>query len=398
MPYNKYSNMILSYLSIALYIFVLLFVGYDLLFALFSFLYKEKRPKSNESEQRFLVLFPAYKEDEVIIDSVTEFLKQDYPQEKYTVCVISDHMKDETNLKLESLPIRLIKVNFEVSLKSKAINEALQQSEGYDKVIIMDADNVTTSDFLTRVNQRSIHTEALQLHRKWKNTHTSVATWDAIAEEINNSIYRKGHVVTGLSSALIGSGMVFNFEWLKKHMHECKTFAEDRELEVILVRNKIRVEYAHEIHVYDEKTSFRDVLLKQRTRWTHAQFIAFKLILPLIRFDRHYLDKVIQWFPFPKQIRIVVILTIMFIFCFISLEFAFYWFLLFIIQLTALSLAVPKRMYNKQLLIHLTKLPGLVFLLVKSYISSFYRMKHKDMSFSNTPHHTTTSQDIKKEI
>jgi hypothetical protein len=50
---------------------------------------------------------------------------------------------------------------------------------------------------------------AVQGHRTAKNTNNSWAILDAISEEINNNIFRKGHRVLGLSSAIIGSGMAF---------------------------------------------------------------------------------------------------------------------------------------------------------------------------------------------
>lgn len=43
------------------------------------------------------MLFPAYKEDRVIVASIQSFLEQDYPKELYEIIVISDQMRPETN-------------------------------------------------------------------------------------------------------------------------------------------------------------------------------------------------------------------------------------------------------------------------------------------------------------
>jgi hypothetical protein len=51
-----------------------------------------------------------------------------------------------------------------------------------------------------------------------KNTNNSWAILDAISEEINNNIFRKGHRVLGLSSAIIGSGMAFRYNYFKTLM------------------------------------------------------------------------------------------------------------------------------------------------------------------------------------
>ena len=72
-------------------------VGYLFLFAIASKFYRRRKYAQAEKMNRFAVLFPAYKEDKVIIQSVTSFLEQDYPKDKYEVIVISDHMENATN-------------------------------------------------------------------------------------------------------------------------------------------------------------------------------------------------------------------------------------------------------------------------------------------------------------
>ena len=59
----------------------------------------------------------------------------------------------------------------------------------------VDADNLTDTDFLTRVNDITQDNIALQAHRTLKNDNTPIAVWDGISEEINNTIFRKGRVI-----------------------------------------------------------------------------------------------------------------------------------------------------------------------------------------------------------
>ena len=241
-------NLILK-IDILLFVITVLFTGYNLFFTLASFVKRKKGKTDHVKTQSIVVIFAAYKEDQVIKESVESFMKQDYPRDKFQVVVVSDHMEEATNLALGQLPITLFTPDFQESMKHKSISYALDHLEGFDRVIIMDADNITDTDFLTRINQATQTVKVLQAHRTRKNENTSVAVWDGISEEINNTIFRKGRVNVGLSSALIGSGMVFDFEWLKQHMHECKTFAEDKELEAILARDNIFVDYSDDIYV-----------------------------------------------------------------------------------------------------------------------------------------------------
>ena len=182
----------------------------------------------------FLILFPAYKEDTVIVHSVRQFLEQTYPKDLYEVVIISDHMQDETNELLCQLPITLLTPQFEKSSKAKALQYAIKEIKGqFDYIVILDADNVVLPDFLEQVNvscQQGYR--AIQCHRCAKNSQNDVAVLDGVSEEINNTIFRKAHNTIGLSAALIGSGMCFPYHWFKEHVGELGSAVEDRELEV----------------------------------------------------------------------------------------------------------------------------------------------------------------------
>ena len=167
-------------------------------------------------EASFLVLYPAYHEDKVIIHSVQQFLQSDYPKDKYHLAVISDHMEDTTNAQLGSFPITLLQPTFEKSSKAKALQYAIdffdsRDEKTFDYVVILDADNVVRPDFLTQLNASCEQGHrAIQCHRCAKNSDNDIAVLDGVSEEINNTLFRRAHNVIGMSSALIGSGMCFD--------------------------------------------------------------------------------------------------------------------------------------------------------------------------------------------
>ena len=200
-------NLILDIIFIYFFFSVL----YLLIFAITGNFRLKKTFTGKDKKLRFAVLLPAYKEDSVIIGTAKQALEQDYPKELFDVVVIADSLRSETLKELEKLPIRLIKVEFELSTKAKAINKTLKQlPDEYDAVVALDADNIMANDFLklTSVPLASGY-KAVQGHRNAKNIDTPMAKLDTVSEEINNHIFRKGHWAIGLSSALIGSGMAF---------------------------------------------------------------------------------------------------------------------------------------------------------------------------------------------
>lgn len=74
-----------------------------------------------DKKQRFLVVYPAYAEDRVIVSSVNTFLAQTYPRVLYELVVVSDHMWKETNDELEKAPhTPLFITDYKDSSKAKA--------------------------------------------------------------------------------------------------------------------------------------------------------------------------------------------------------------------------------------------------------------------------------------
>lgn len=269
-----------------LYVAYLVFLGYIAITVLFLIVLAVagRIGRADDPRERILprisrkmgVLIPAYKEDAVIADSVLTNLKQDYPADRFELIVIADSLKSPTLAQLATLPIRVIDVSFAISTVSKAINAALAQlpDNEYDIIVVADADNHMAPDFLSRINVAFEQGwQAVQGHRVAKNTDTSVATLDAISEEINNHIFRKGSRVIGSSASIIGSGMAVELTLMKKAMANLLTIGGyDKELEMNIVLSGHTVGYLEQAFIYDEKVASRAVFEHQRTRWIAAQW------------------------------------------------------------------------------------------------------------------------------
>ncbi|MFA6832370.1 MAG: glycosyltransferase family 2 protein, partial [Bacteroidaceae bacterium] len=269
---------IIHLLEFIFWIYFTCCIVYLVVFAVAAVFYKQSASKRAHKQARIAVVYPAYAEDKVIVDAVKSSLNQNYPKELYDVIVISDHMEDVTNQSLGELPIILLRPIFEESSKAKALQYTIAQiDQDYDALIILDADNRVESDFLTRMNEsyQDGHL-AIQAHRTAKHLNTPIALLDAASEEMNNAIFRAGHVALGLPSALIGSGMLFDFKWFVSHVGLLETAGEDKEFEIFLVREKVNIEYLKNVPVYDEKTPKAAVLKNQRKRWIAAQLFSFK--------------------------------------------------------------------------------------------------------------------------
>lgn len=370
-------------------------VAYVVFFAFISLFYdKEDRVAIHATalsnrKAKFLILFPAYNEDRVIINAVEQFLQQDYPKTHYTVAVISDHMQPSTNEQLGEMPIRLLTPTFEKSSKAKAMQYAINHIKGeFDNVVILDADNVVHPDFLSQINILCTLYDAIQCHRCAKNANNDVAVLDGASEEINNTIFRKAHNRLGLSSALIGSGMCFSYELFKKNVFQLSTAGEDREMEALLLQQGIFIKYAPDIHVFDEKVSSQDNFQRQRMRWMTAQIQSLTTNLPkipdaIIHGKINFIDKTIQQALIPRSILIVLLLGISIMMTVISPAWSDKWWILFGTLSIALFIALPRQMRISSLA-KVFSIPGLVFRMFKNIL----HIDRKNTEFIHTEHNS----------
>ncbi|MFD2570940.1 glycosyltransferase [Spirosoma soli] len=349
--------------------------------------------------RKIAVLIPAYKEDAVIVESVLVNLKQSYPTDRFDLIVIADSLQPTTLAELATLPIKVLEVSFEVSTVTKAINEALNWlPEGrYDIALVSDADNHMAPDFLMRVNTAFEHGwQAVQGHRVAKNTNTSVAVLDAISEEINNHIFRKGSRALGLSSSIIGSGMAIDFKLMKAAMTDLHTIGGyDKELEKKIVLSGVKIGYLEQAFIYDEKVANRAVFEKQRTRWIAAQWQFLKFyssvgISELLKGRIASAFKFIQAFVLPR-VMLLGLLAVCTCVGLLSSD-VLLWGLPLVSLITlciSLVISVPFYLWKRVTLRELLLIPALML----NFAKAIFNMRKAFKSFIHTPHQTPIPVD-----
>ncbi|MBK8881874.1 MAG: glycosyltransferase [Bacteroidales bacterium] len=372
-------------------------VLYILLFSIAGLFYKQPEYTLNAGLRKIAVLIPGYKEDAVICDVAKQSLSQNYPPELYDVIIIADSFLPETLLRLRELPVTLIEVHFDKSTKSKALNKAMEQLTGaYDIAVVLDADNIMATDFLMKINAAfEKNWFALQGHRTAKNMNSSLAILDAASEEINNHIFRKGHRVLGLSSAIIGSGMAFRYDYFKDLMSTVRAIGGfDKEIELKMLRQGCKIEYLDDAFVYDEKVQKAEVFSNQRRRWLSAQFYYFRkdflssLRDLLLKGNIDYFDKAIQFIQPPRILLLGSVLLLGTLFIVAGLFIAhsqllvILWVILIAGCLSAFFFSIPRSFYNYNTLHALLSLPGGMILM----LGSLLKIRGANRSFIHTVH------------
>lgn len=345
-----------------------------------------------ETCKRFAILIAAYREDAVIVPTVRACLAQNYPDDKYDVVVISDHMQPETNAALSSLPIKLLQVDFEKSTNTKSLKAALEylDKDAYDVALIIDADNIIAPSYLSEVNDTFAvaGVQVVQTHRVAKNLNTDMAYLDAISEEINNSIFRLGHANLGMSAALIGSGMAFEYSlFYDAMMSNTSVGGFDRVLEMKLLYKGVHFYYLPDTCVKDEKIQKAQNFYHQRRRWLSAQYYSLgefvHHLLPAIRTRKwDFCDKLYQQASFSRVLLLGFTFIISLVYSLCASSLAYKWWGIFLLLLLALVLAVPRHYWTWRLFRAFCLVPY-SFLLM---FLNLFRLREANKRFIHTAH------------
>jgi cellulose synthase/poly-beta-1,6-N-acetylglucosamine synthase-like glycosyltransferase len=374
------------------YIFILSFWG--------KFFYRSRtNPYNTRPEKKIAILVPAFKEDTVIVSTAKNLLKLDYPASLYDIYIIADSFKPETLDQLRRLPVQVMEVDFDTSTKTKSLNDAFSRIRpGYDIALICDADNVLAFNFLKKINHCFVNGDrAVQGRRVAKNLDSSYAVLDACSEAINNHIFRKGTSAMGLSSALIGSGMAFDFSLIRQVLSEIDAIGGfDKPLQLKVVQQGVTIRYLDDALIFDEKVSSSTAFRQQRERWMSSQFIYLReYFLPavkqLFKGNLSYFNlAIINNMVMPRAFLLVILPVMIIMAAFIDITWVLAVVGLCMAYIVSLGMSIPTVMVNRDLLQAGLKLPkavGLMFVTlfnIKKANKTFIHTVHTKTEVSNT--------------
>lgn len=251
---------------------------------------RPSRPPRAEPATRFALLIPAHNEERVLPFLLDSINAQDYPRHLFEVYVVADNCTDNTSrVAAEGGATVLERVS---SLRGKGyalqygLREILKRSR-CDAVCILDADNLLDPSFLSRLNDRlAAGALVVQGRVETKNPLDSwVSTSYAINFWLSNRLWQLGRARVGLSGFLCGTGMCFRREVLAATGWPATSLTEDLEYTVVLISRGIKVTWAHEAVVYDEKPTCLGPSCRQRLRWLQGKWQVFFTYAPRLLWE-----------------------------------------------------------------------------------------------------------------
>jgi cellulose synthase/poly-beta-1,6-N-acetylglucosamine synthase-like glycosyltransferase len=249
-------------------------------------------------------------------------------------------------------------------------------------------------NFLSKINARLQEDQmVIQGHRTAKNLDTPFSILDGISEEINNHIFRKGHVALGVTSALSGSGQAMRIQEFKTAMSGIHSSVEDKELEYYLLRNNYKVLYENDALVFDEKVQNSKVFTSQRKRWISSQFYEMNKVLGegvkdlLFKGKFDFFDKGLQRIIMPRVLLLGFSFFCALLYFIPFIHLGKYFLTLFIINSLAYIIAIPSSYFNLDTLKAALRLPLAFFLMFFAMVKS----KGNSKKFVQTEHSATVN-------
>ncbi|ADY51605.1 cell wall biogenesis glycosyltransferase-like protein [Pseudopedobacter saltans DSM 12145] len=381
-------------------------IGYNLILPILLFFMwlifgKKRLPKITspiETEPDYAIIVTAYQFTDNLEAVVKSIKKVNYSN--YIIYIVADNC-DISNLKFEDEKVVLLKPDSIIASNTGSHQYAIDHFiRNHQRLTIIDSDNLVHPEYFQELNKYfNKGYIAVQGIRSAKNLDTTYSRLDA-ARDIYYHFY-DGKVLNqlGSSATLAGSGMAFNTDLYKDFLkqNQVKGAGFDKILQYFIIKQDLRIAFAENAVVFDEKTSQSHQLVKQRARWINTWLKYFKLGFTVLR-------KGIMNFSLNQTLFGVILLRpplfifliLSFICLFINIITGNYfnvtlWSSALIVFVIGFALALLFSETDKKIYSSLIGIPKFVFLQIISLIKSRNANKH---SVATQHYHTKNLEEI----
>jgi hypothetical protein len=362
------TEVLLYWTDLLLFLLFAIPVGYALVFALASLRKMGRQFNDTKKLYRYCILIPVPKGlDGNLVASVQSIRRMAFSKDHYDIVISSNGLSADIKNELEALQVVLLeKPNVHANPNALiAVALASIKTTTYDVLVLLNANNQVDSHYLADIN-KAYHTGgmAIQTH-KVSNHHPTQLSWlNAMMDEINNSIFRRGHVNMGFSSSLMGTGMAFDMQWFTSHVNLSDRIDLTKHIEAKLLKQGLFIEYLEHVHTYEDSPADVAAYNQLRKEWSSSVVHTKKRIfkdLPRAIFagNLDYCDKILQWIM-PSKILLVGFLFI------IAGMLAYYeptlsvkWWIMTGTLLFSYILAIPDKMLTTRGILSIILLPVL---------------------------------------
>ncbi|NLB82461.1 MAG: glycosyltransferase family 2 protein [Clostridiaceae bacterium] len=265
--------------------------AYYFIISLFSFIPRREKDIKDNKFRKYALLVAAHNEQLVIEHMIESLKKLDYPNNKYEIFVIADNCTDNTAQIASKCGATVFeRTNPNQRGKGYALEwmfgKIYNMEKHFDSVVVFDADNIVGKDFLKNINKQ--HVKGLKVVQGYIDSKNPNDSWITYSYSISfwsiNKLFQQSRANLNLNCQLCGTGFSVDVDVLKEIGWGATCLTEDMEFTMKLTLNNIKVGWAKDAIVYDEKPLTLSQSWKQRIRWMqgHAD-VACRFVSKLIK-------------------------------------------------------------------------------------------------------------------
>lgn len=285
---------------IILLVFLQCIIGFHLVYPFILYLLTLARGKREQpdiltavDQADYAIIVTAYEQTDLIPSVVDSLLNLDYSN--YLIYIVADNC-DISSLTFSDPKVIVLRPENILASNIKSHFYAIQHFKRlHERLTIIDSDNLVHTEYLNELNKLFDRGYvAVQGVRQAKNLNSQYACLDEAGDIYYRFIDRKLLFDAGSSASLAGSGMAFTTAIYRTCLEHQQIGGAgfDKILQYELLKRKLKIAFAEEAIVYDEKTAKSDQLVKQRARWINTWFKFFVLgikmnVTAMINFNRN---------------------------------------------------------------------------------------------------------------
>lgn len=391
--------------EILFWVWILLQIGagYHLFFPLFLFFLNRVKSRQKQvayhppTEASYAIIVTAFEQTSGLNAVVNSLLRLDYPH--FIIYLVADKC-DISELRFADNRVVILRPEEALCSNTRSHFYAINRfTFPHERLTIIDSDNLVKADYLSRLNVFfDSGYQAIQGMRSAKNLDTMIARLDAARDSYYHYYDGKMLFNAGSSATLSGSGMAFTTKLYRDCLenNDITGAGFDKVLQAEILKKDIRIAFAPEAVVYDEKTTQPEQLVNQRSRWINTWFRYFS-------FGFTILFRGIKNFSFNQMLFGLVLLRpplfimlglsflLMIINLFINPAISLTWLAGLFCFIVGFALALINSNTDKRIYQSLTHIPKFIFYQV---ISLFKARKANKRSIATRHYHHSEINDI----
>lgn len=280
----------MGYLTIIAILFIAIWCCFFLLlfhygvFALIGVFKKTVYPKADRQLDYGIVI--AARNEEAVIGALLDSIRNSrYPQEKVRVFVVAHNCTDRTAEIARGRGAVVYEYDnpaertagYAYRYLFDRLNEE-GRGEGLDGYFIINADNVLSPDYISKMNDAFVATGGEHVITSYRNSRNFSSNYMSCLYGIYFisacRFEARGRTVCGCSTRVSGTGYLFHPRLVERGW-EYVTLTEDWEFTADQIARGTKVLYCDDAEFFDEQPLTVRVMLRQRLRWACGHMIVF---------------------------------------------------------------------------------------------------------------------------